>query len=1291
MPRPRSSRALKTFLPVFVAALCLHFFWPDRRDPNSIIELAAAPEHLNPNPSPQPVSQNRTDSPEATPADLSNSTFSTRWGREHDPTLAAFSKWAIEYTNASPAQRFEILPRGISLARDRRTTFGNLIRSHPKLALAQTVPALVRNELPQPILDLIEQRVTGKGDLIVLGRAQPRNVPPISRRAFINSREYQAFVYSDRASQTTRHNVSLHGVAIDHDLALSDSPLRVFEPGEPVPADKPLAADSCPVSQQPTAPTPSGPRPNAVAAESGSHVYWMCHSKHVRAAADGINAGERQFSFQAFATTGLRSALIMVVDFSDRPGASSQNSAIDAAIADSDRFLRESSYGEFHLNAHTITPLLRMPRSSTAYSSLGATGGDSLLIGDARAAARAAGFNPDLFDFDVVAFTEIGFPFAGQGYIGSKGIWLQGAFSPATLSHEIGHNLGVWHANSWNSTESPISPNGFHEEYGNLFDVMGNSTAAFPNNQFSANFKRLLGWLAPEHIAIVTNSQTIRLYAQDQNSRLPNRAYGLTIPTGAVVDDEVEDYWIDFRQLLITNYPATENGAILQWGNDSGTRSASRLLDMNFNSPQKNDAPLIVGQLFSDLDNGLTIKTLAKSGAASEAWLDVEISLVAPPTVELAEALDTPTLTWTTSSAGAAWTGKRNTTHDGIDAAVSGPIRDNSETFLETTIDGPGILFFWWKVSSEPEFDQLKFIVDGQEIASISGQVDWRKRGHKLAPGPHTLRWSYQKDAGSIGGADRAWLDEVTFVTGDQLPFINSQTLAISSGLGEVVQFTIDAVGSEPLAFQWYKLSDTGDPVAIPDATSPTLVIPGAQNSDGGIYYCVIQNSAGQITSANVLLTVLRVVTIADALDNDLIQWSTSGDLAWRGQQEFTHDNSDAAQSGAISHATDSSLEATIQGPGALNFWWKVSSEEHYDLLWLHLDGDPIEYHSGEFNWTQKSITIPNGLHKIRWTYSKDSDISEGQDAAWVDEVQFVPAIDAAPQFILEPAPQSVSIGGSALFTAQYIASAPATFIWRKNGLPLEPRANIFGLDTPTLAITNVQSTDAGNYTLEISNNLGSISSAGAALTIVPLSLADALDQPTRAFLLGGHSSWTAQTAITHDMTDAARTGSILDEQFTWIETRVDGPASVAFWWKTSSELDYDFLTFEVDTTPRLRLSGQADWRRENVALESGSHVLRWKYRKDRDTATADDAGWLDQLEIIPVAVLQPQIVSVIKDATGITATVQSLPATGEIIVESSTDLLTWTPCATNTITGPTLTIRRNNTQTAEFLRIKLK
>src|SRR2546421_10529915 len=123
---------------------------------------------------------------------------------------------------------------------------------------------------------------------------------------------------------------------------------------------------------------------------------------------------------------------------------------------------------------------------------------------------------------------------------------------------------------------------------------------------------------------------------------------------------------------------------------------------MNFITAGKSDSPLAVDQTFSDPDHGLQIKPIAKGGADADAYLDIEINLIVPPTVDLGEALDNTNFTWTSSTP--SWIGQRTVTHDGTDAAASGPIRDNSETYIETTINGPGALFFWWKVSSEENF-----------------------------------------------------------------------------------------------------------------------------------------------------------------------------------------------------------------------------------------------------------------------------------------------------------------------------------------------------------------------------------------------------------------------------------------------------------------------------------------------------------------------------------------------------------------------------------------------------------
>jgi hypothetical protein len=57
----------------------------------------------------------------------------------------------------------------------------------------------------------------------------------------------------------------------------------------------------------------------------------------------------------------------------------------------------------------------------------------------------------------------------------------------------------------------------------------------------------------------------------------------------------------------------------------------------------------------------------------------------------------------------------------------------------------------------------------------------------------------------------------------------------------------------------------------------------------------------------------------------------------------------------------------------------------------------PIPRISGNVDWKRESIALPEGAHTVRWTYAKDDSVSNGQDAAWLDEVMVGPPAPPAP------------------------------------------------------------------------------------------------------------------------------------------------------------------------------------------------------------------------------------------------------------------------------------------------------
>lgn len=164
---------------------------------------------------------------------------------------------------------------------------------------------------------------------------------------------------------------------------------------------------------------------------------------------------------------------------------------------------------------------------------------------------------------------------------------------------------------------------------------------------------------------------------------------------------------------------------------------------------------------------------------------------VASP-AELAAALDLTGAEVSTSGS-APWFAQSATTQDGVAAAQSGAITHDESSVLTVTVNGPGELSFWWRVSSEGGYDYLRFAIDGVEQHKISGPVTWQQRTYDLAAGPHTLAWSYTKDGSEDAGADAGWVDQV-MLQASAGQFTNSTTA--SGRVGELFVFNLTTVPS---------------------------------------------------------------------------------------------------------------------------------------------------------------------------------------------------------------------------------------------------------------------------------------------------------------------------------------------------------------------------------------------------------------------------------------------------------------------------------------------------------------
>lgn len=442
----------------------------------------------------------------------------------------------------------------------------------------------------------------------------------------------------------------------------------------------------------------------------------------------------------------------------------------------------------------------------------------------------------------------------------------------------------------------------------------------------------------------------------------------------------------------------------------------------------------------------------------------------------LTEALDAAGLSWTTGGA-ADWFGIANSSaHDGLDAAQSGNVGDAQSTWLETTVTGPGIMGFWWKVASEPYFDVLEVVVNSNVLAEISGQQGWTEVQLELPEGQVTVRWQYRKDSSYSEEPDTAWLDAVSFNSTPVIaPSIVTQPQDLVLSVGSDGLLSVGGTGTETLHYQW-RLNGTNlvDGPNVSGSTAPVLNLLAVKTNQAGVYSVTVSNSAGIVLSSNAAVTINPLVPLPVALDTPALSWSTGGHRAWAGQQVVTHDGVDAARSGGITDLEETWIETTVQGPGRLWFWWKVSSEDGFDELTLAIDGSAQVSISGEAGWTEMMFDIPVGSHALRWTYAKDIDMLGGQDAAWVDQVRFV----RAPQVTEQPLGQIVVGGATVLLQAAVSGDPPLAFRWTKDGVPLPAATNL------TLMLSGVIRSNSGAYALVATNVAGSTISSNAILLV---------------------------------------------------------------------------------------------------------------------------------------------------------------------------------------------------------------
>lgn len=134
----------------------------------------------------------------------------------------------------------------------------------------------------------------------------------------------------------------------------------------------------------------------------------------------------------------------------------------------------------------------------------------------------------------------------------------------------------------------------------------------------------------------------------------------------------------------------------------------------------------------------------------------------------LNQTFETNTISPFTTGGNGNWATQTSVKYAGTYAAKSGTIGDSQSTQMSHTIvipAGGATLSFYYNVSSESNYDYLRFYIDGVQQNQWSGAIGWTQQTYLLTAGSRTLRWEYSKDSSSSSGTDAAYIDNVTITT----------------------------------------------------------------------------------------------------------------------------------------------------------------------------------------------------------------------------------------------------------------------------------------------------------------------------------------------------------------------------------------------------------------------------------------------------------------------------------------------------------------------------------------------
>lgn len=537
--------------------------------------------------------------------------------------IHAFNDWLQAYTAASPEVRKSMAADGAALAKTRRPEFQRLIKTNPQLALEIAVRPVIRQDLPEAVVDQLEKPVSARGEFkAYFGRPQEgAELPPdqdLVMRYFdtTEGKSYKAHVYGSLLEATSRKSVALRGVAVDREMAVSENPVRQLESGERIAAGAEVD-QTCPVSNITTpADTSAGLTVDdeTPVVELGGRLILLCNGTHVRvfeeaermaSGGPGV-AGYFKDSYPGTSSEAIGNfrCLYIRVTYPDQFRAPNSEATAHSDMRNVSRYYLESSFGRLTTTS-TVTPLIMLPHTRAWYIAKDdEVDGLGLVHSDARSEARRMGYDSNQYNCTIVR-VDGGPRLSGVSWGGGDSVWVSWD-GMDVLDHECGHSLGRNHANFWKTSDGSAIGVGANQEYGNSLDVMGGGGGF--DAHYNSYSKRSLGWLPDNNVnrpgTTSASNGVYRIYAYDQPLLEEGKRYSFRIDK-----DPQRRFYLEYHPAAGGAWVDSLTMIMSGLGSNAG-----HLIDTTPGTAGgKNDGGIRVGRTFSDFESDLHFTVLSKN------------------------------------------------------------------------------------------------------------------------------------------------------------------------------------------------------------------------------------------------------------------------------------------------------------------------------------------------------------------------------------------------------------------------------------------------------------------------------------------------------------------------------------------------------------------------------------------------------------------------------------------------------------------------------------------------------